>query len=64
MSQAALASRIFVSTGRMSYLSKSKLMSLTAAFALKTKLKKTEEELQSERERRVRLEMVLSQGKK
>ncbi len=32
--------------------------------ALKTKLKKTEEELQSERERRVRLEMVLSQGKK
>ena len=35
-----------------------------AEAALQTKLKKTEEELQSERERRVRLEAVLSQGKK
>ncbi|PYN89017.1 MAG: hypothetical protein DMD87_07515 [Candidatus Rokuibacteriota bacterium] len=32
--------------------------------ALDAKLKKTEEELQSERERRLRLEQALSQGKK
>jgi Skp family chaperone for outer membrane proteins len=32
--------------------------------ALQTKLKKTEEELQSERDRRARLEQALSQGKK
>jgi outer membrane murein-binding lipoprotein Lpp len=32
--------------------------------ALEAKLKKTEEELQSERERRARLEQALSQGKK
>ena len=31
---------------------------------LQAKLKKTEEELQSERERRARLEQALSQGKK
>jgi len=31
---------------------------------LEAKLKKTEEELQSERERRARLEQALSQGKK
>jgi hypothetical protein len=31
---------------------------------LQAKLKKTEEELQAERERRARLELVLSQGKK
>jgi hypothetical protein len=30
----------------------------------KAKLKKTEEELQSERERRARLELVISQGRK
>ena len=32
--------------------------------ALQDKLKKTEEELQSERDRRARLEQALSQGKK
>ena len=32
--------------------------------ALQSKLKKTEEELQSERERRARLEQALSEGKK
>ena len=32
--------------------------------ALQNKLKKTEEELQSERERRARLEQALSEGKK
>jgi len=31
---------------------------------LQTKLKKTEEELQAERERRERLELVISQGRK
>jgi beta-lactam-binding protein with PASTA domain len=31
---------------------------------VQAKLKKTEEELQSERERRARLELVLSQGRK
>ena len=31
---------------------------------VQSKLKKTEEELQSERERRARLELVLSQGRK
>lgn len=31
---------------------------------LKTKLKKTEDELQSERERRSRLEVIVSQGRK
>jgi hypothetical protein len=31
---------------------------------LQAKIKKTEEELQSERERRARLELVLSEGKK
>jgi hypothetical protein len=31
---------------------------------LQAKLKKTEEELQSERERRARLELVISEGKK
>jgi hypothetical protein len=31
---------------------------------MQSKLKKTEEELQSERERRARLELVISQGRK
>lgn len=31
---------------------------------LQTKLKKTEDELQSERERRARLELVISEGRK
>lgn len=31
---------------------------------LQTRIKKTEEELQSERERRARLELVLSEGRK
>jgi len=35
-----------------------------AVGAAQSKLKKTEEELQSERERRARLEQALSEGKK
>ena len=36
----------------------------TTLKGVQSKLKKTEEELQSERERRARLELVLSQGRK
>ena len=35
-----------------------------AVKGMQSKLKKTEEELQSERERRARLELVISQGRK